>query len=95
MAADWFLLGGQLNIEMSFRESLRRENLHDEIKLEKVLIEWIGNETSYVTWEVIITALDACRRKDIAKKITKYLEEHDTYDKYIKLDDFDPFEFNT
>ena len=91
MAADWFLLGGQLNIEMSFRESLRRENLHDETKLEKVLIEWIGNETSHVTWEVIITALKACRRKDIAKKIMKYLEEHDTYDKYIKLDDFAPF----
>ena len=92
MSADWCLLGGELNIEMHFWESLRRENLRDETKLEKVLIEWIGNETSHVTWEVIITALKACRRKDIAKKIIKYLEEHDTYDKYIKLDDF---EFNT
>ena len=91
MSADWHVLGGQLNVGMNFREGLRRESLNNEIKLEKVLIEWIGNETSDVTWEVIIKALEACRRKDVAKKITKYLEEQDTYDKYIGFDDFTPF----
>ena len=91
MSAYWDVLGGHLLVKMNFRQSLRKGNLDDDLKLEKLLIEWIGTEPSHVTWEVIIKALEACGRKDVAKKITKYLEEQDTYDKYIGFDDFTPF----
>ena len=81
-------MGIHLDIPPNDRETLKRDiSLSDDSKLNNIINEWIHNETTDVTWRVIIKSLKALHRKDLIKVI-RYLENPTTYEKYILKDDF-------
>ena len=90
-SSSWFDIGSELHVPLNVREGLRKDiSLSDDAKLEKILNEWIKFETVDVTWETILKALQALRRKDIMRETLQYLGRPDIYSKYIKKDDFTP-----
>ena len=95
MSALWFDIGMELNIPINDRETLRRDmTMADDNRLEHILTNWIQTESKDVTWKVLLQALKALRRKDVVSKVLRFLEEPETYQKYILMADFSPGEYN-
>ena len=84
MSSLWCDVGRQLKVPMEDLDN----SLCEEAKLKQILLEWIQNETKVVKWRVILEVLRNLRRKDLIKKVTKYLEQPEVYSKYSKKDDF-------
>ena len=94
ISALWNELGREFDVPENDRTILKRNiSLSDEDRLESVLAKWIMNETTSVKWRVVLEALKMLQRKDIARKVIKYLEKSKTYSKYISKDNFSPLEF--
>ena len=87
IASKWHEVGGCLGISLDYRDSLKGNNSVNT-KLERILTEWIQNETKDVTWKVALEMLKELRRKDLARKVITFLETQETYEKYISKDDF-------
>ena len=80
----WNELGSELHVPLDDRQTLRRDiSLSNKDRLEFVLTYWIENETKEVNWKVILEPLKALKRKDIINKVIDYLENQETYTKYI------------
>ena len=95
MSALWNEIGMELNIPVNERETLRRDmTMADDNRLEHILTNWIGSESKDVTWKVLLQALTALRRKDVVRKVLRFLKEPETYQKYILIADFSPGEYN-
>ena len=95
MSASWNEIGWELNIPDIHREMLRRNiSMADDDRLERILTKWIQTESKDVTWKVLLLALKALGKKDVMKKVILFLEEPETYQKYILKDDFSPGEYN-
>ena len=95
ISASWNALASELYIPMNDRDTLRKDrSLSDQHRLESVLCKWIENETKEVKWRVILEALKALKRKDLIRKVIRYLEEPQIYRKYISMDDFSPCKYN-
>ena len=91
----WYDLGRELGVSLDDRDTLRRDmSLSEKGRLNSVLANWIRNETREVKWKVILEALEALERKDLVKKVIKYLETPQPYRKYISMDDFSPGKYN-
>ena len=91
ISSSWFDIGCELHVPLNVRDGLKKDmGLSDAAKLEKILNEWIKFETSAVTWNTILKALQTLRRRDIVREALKYLESPAIYSKYIKKDDFTP-----
>ena len=94
ISALWNELGREFDVPENDRATLKRNiSLSDEDRLESVIAMWITNETKDVKWRVVLGALKALRRKDIARKVIMYLQKSETYTKYISKDNFFPLEF--
>ena len=92
ISALWNELGREFDVPENDCVSLSRNTgLSDENRLESVLSMWITNETKDVKWRVVIEALKALRRKDVARKVIMYLQKPKTYSKYISKDNFFSF----
>ena len=95
MSSLWCEIGRELNIPINDLETLRRDmRMAHENKLERILTNWIQTESKDVTWKVLLAALKALGRKDVIKEVLNFLEEPETYQKYILKDDFSPGEYN-
>ena len=95
MSALWNEIGRELDISVNYREVLRRDkSMADDDRLEHILNHWIGSESKDVTWKVLLETLEALRRRDVVKKVVHFLEEPETYQKYILMADFSPGEYN-
>ena len=93
ISALWYELGREFDVPENDRTILKRNiSLSDEDRLESVLAKWIMNETTSVKWRVVLEALKVLQRKDIARKVIKYLEKSESYNKYISKDNFSPLE---
>ena len=91
MSALWEELGSALAVGLNFRNQLHGDITHSaDSKLEKVLAEWIHNETKDVKWQIILKALEDLHRRDVIKKVISCLEEPKTYHKYYQMKDFAP-----
>ena len=67
-------MGIHLNIPQNDCETLKSNNsLSDDSKLNNIINKWIHNETTDVTWRVIILSLKALHRKDLIKEVIRYL----------------------
>ena len=84
MSSSWYEVSHRLKVPMEDLDN----SLCEEAKLKQILLEWIQNETKEVKWSVILEVLHNLRRKDLIKKVTKYLEQPEVYSKYSKKDDF-------
>ena len=91
VSTSWNDLGRALDVSFNVRQGLEKSILDNNWKLETVLQEWNGNQTSDVTWETILKVLVECGQRNIARDVQKYLEEPEVYNKYIKKEDFIPF----
>ena len=90
----WNELGSELDVPLDYRQTLRKDiSLSNKDRLEFVLTHWIGNETKEVKWKVILEALKELKRKDIINKVINYLENQETYTKYISKKNFIPCRF--
>ena len=93
LSASWHDIGGRLRVPLGDRQSLlQHASISNDGKLEKILDKWIGSQTSDVTWKMIIGVLIAIEKKNIASEVTRYLDKKQNYDKYIKKEDFVPFD---
>ena len=91
ISASWFDVGEELGISLNDRQTLRRDvSLSDNNRLESVLAIWVQQEKKDVKWVVILEALKALQRKDLIRKVVRFLEEPETYSKYSAMDDFSP-----
>ena len=59
ISPSWYDIGTKLLVPSDFRDSLTRESLSNEAKLDKILNAWINGETADVTWRTILEALEA------------------------------------
>ena len=95
MSASWNEIGTELNVPLIDRETLRRDmTIRNDLRLDNILTRWIQTESKDVTWKVLLQALKALGRKDVMKEVVLFLEEPETYQKYILKDDFSPGEYN-
>ena len=90
ISPSWYDIGSKLLVPSDFRDSLTRDSLSNEAKLDKILNAWINGETADVTWRTILKALQALDRRDVSKKTLDYLQRPEIYSKYIKKKDFTP-----
>ena len=91
ISASWFDVGEELGISLNDRQTLMRDvSLSNNNRLESVLVIWVQQEKKDVKWVVILEALKALQRKDLVRKVIKFLEEPETYSKYNVMDDFSP-----
>ena len=94
MSALWYDIGRELNIPFNDRKTLLTDaSMSNDYRLEHILTNWIRSESKDVTWKVLLEALEALGRRDVVKKVVHFLEEPETYQKYILKDDF-PCEYN-
>ena len=58
-ANDWDEIGRALNVDHSYRSSLRSQGLatEDKCKLESVLDKWLESQCSEVSWDNLIKVL--------------------------------------
>ena len=95
MSALWYEIGLVLDIPLHDRDTLRKNaRMANDDRLEHILTRWIQTESKDVTWKVLLEALEALGRKDVVKKVVHFLEEPETYQKYILMADFSPGEYN-
>ena len=69
----------------------KRVAINQDVKLENVLTEWTQKQTTDITWNTILKALQAIGRKDLATKVIEYLEMPRNYQEYITMKDFSPY----
>ena len=87
IASKWHEVGGCLGISLDYRDSLKGNNSVNT-KLERILTEWIQNETKDVTWKVALEMLKELRRRDLVKSVISFLETPQIYKKYNSKRDY-------
>ena len=93
LSSSWHDIGGRLRVPIDERQSLlQNASISDESKLEKTLHIWICSQPSDVTWQMIIHVLIVFEKKNVAGEVTRFLEKQEIYDKYIRQDNFAPFD---
>ena len=75
ISADWEKIGLALNVSRNDLKSLRQKNIDETIKLSEVIAKWMETESSPVTWETVISAIEGpiVNNKQKAKEIRDYL----------------------
>ena len=73
--SKWFEVGAALNISHNTLEGLRRSNESDRVRLKEVINSWITTQSSSVTWETVIAAIDGniVENKEKANEIREHL----------------------
>ena len=73
--SKWFEIGTALNISHNTLEGLRRNNETNRVRLKEVINSWITTQSSSVTWETVIAAIDGniVENKVKADEIRKHL----------------------
>ena len=92
LSAHWHDIGGKLQVSLNERNSLlQRTKLSDKGNLEQIIHLWISGQTTDVTWKELLEMLIAFEKKNIASKVTDFLDTQEAYDKYAGLPDYQPF----
>ena len=71
----WHEIGLSLRVGSDVLNGLTSEKVENIIKLDKILQSWIETESSPVTWDTMIAAIEGPLVKNVqkAKKIREYL----------------------
>ena len=71
----WCEIGLSLKIADSVLNDLKSKNMENILKLDEVLQSWIKTDSSPVTWDTMITAIEGplVNNMQKAKKILEYL----------------------
>ena len=56
--SDWYKIGKALKVSHNTLEGLSHNNESNTVKLEKVIHSWITTQSSPITWETVIDAID-------------------------------------
>ena len=54
----WKEIGVALNVEQNFLDGLSKSLDSNEIKLTKVIENWMNTQSSHATWETVISAIE-------------------------------------
>ena len=92
LSSHWHDIGGKLQVSIDERNSLLHETkISDDGKLEQIIHLWISSQTTDVTWKKLLEMLIAFEKKNIASKVTDFLDTQEAYDKYAGRSDYQPF----
>ena len=79
----WDEIGRELKIPFEFREGLELQRNSSDHNLECIIYKWKESESSIVSWNTIIAALDSLQLTAIKKDVLKYLKsDSDAVRKY-------------
>ena len=72
---NWYEIGLSLEVGDNVLNGLRYQEMKNILKLDQVLLSWIETESSPVTWDTMITAIEGPLVNNVqkAKKILEYL----------------------
>ena len=75
ISAEWEEIGSALNVSQNELDGLWHDHRSMKMKLSQVLTLWINSESSPVSWETLISAIEGpiVNNKKTAKKICDYL----------------------
>ena len=74
VSAKWYEMGGLLGVDSNTLDGLYSANSSNDVKLSKMLQNWLDNEPTSVTWENILRILEGpLEKKSVADKIRKSL----------------------
>ena len=75
ISAKWEEIGSALNISQNELDGLQHNHRSITMKLSQVLTLWINSESSPVSWETLISAIEGpiVNNKKKAKEIRDYL----------------------
>ena len=75
ISAKWEEIGSALNISRNELDGLQHANSNTKMKLSQVLALWIDSESTPVSWETLISAIEGpiVNNKRKAKEIRDYL----------------------
>ena len=75
ISAKWEEIGSALNISRNELDGLQHANSNTKMKLSQVLALWIDSESTPVSWETLISAIEGpiVNNKQKAKEIRDYL----------------------
>ena len=75
ISAKWEEIGLALKVSRNELDDLQRDHSSKTIKLSKVITLWIESESSPVSWETVISAIEGpiVNNKQKAKEIHDYL----------------------
>ena len=90
-SSHWKDFSRELSIPENVRSDVRNDSSNDA-KLEKLLRYWIDYEPSDVTWRQVFKVLEKLKMKGVARKVQKFIQKDDVCSKYMKMDDFIPYQ---
>ena len=75
ISAKWKEIGLALKVSRNELDGLRRDHSSITVKLSEVITLWIESESSPVSWETLISAIEGpiVKNKKKAKEIRDYL----------------------
>ena len=93
-SSHWEDFSRELSIPENVRSNVRNDPnfSSNDAKLEKILRYWIDYEPSYVTWRQVFKVLEKLTMKGVARKVQKFIQKEDVRSKYMKMDDFIPYQ---
>ena len=74
ISAKWYEMGGLLGVDSNTLDGLSSSNFTNDVKLSKMLQNWLDNKPTPVTWEDILRILEGpLKEKSVANKIRESL----------------------
>ena len=75
ISADWEKIGLALGVSQNDLKGLQQENIDKTVKLSRVIAKWMETESTPVSWETLISAIEGpiVNNKQKAKEIRDYL----------------------
>ena len=75
ISADWEVIGIALGVTQNDLKGFQQENIDKTVKLSRVIAKWMKTESTPVSWETLISAIEGpiVNNKQKAKEIRDYL----------------------
>ena len=75
ISANWELIGIALGVLQNDLKGLQQENIDKKVKLSRVIAKWMETESTPVSWETLISAIEGpiVENKKKAKEIRDHL----------------------
>ena len=75
ISAKWEVIGIALGVSQNDLKGLQQENIDKTVKLARVIAKWMETESTPVSWETLISAIEGpiVNNKQKAKEIRDYL----------------------
>ena len=75
ISANWEVIGIALGVSQNDLKGLQHENIDKTVKLSRVIAKWMETESTPVSWETLISAIEGpiVNNKQKAEEIRNYL----------------------